>query len=222
LNVQRLRLFAGIAALAVYELSAGSAAAQSFAASAQPGLGGAGSTVANPNANPFANPYLNPFLNPYMTMYPQNRTDTMLFFWSAQQARSGPGAAGPTMVLPGMGPGFGMPGNAGTALGQGSGPGSSAPAASGGQGRARQGARGTGQRFEPSQPRSGGHVAGRFAEYPAFNNRDRLSRRYPAFGSMAVNSETGSQVAPGMSPAPNQGPPGCFNHYPSYNRNNGR
>jgi hypothetical protein len=200
--------------LALVWCAPGLAAGQGMAPG-QPAFGAFGSPMGNPMANPMANPYVNPFLNPYMTMFPTDRSDTLLYFWTAQQARGGLGSSALGSMGPG-GAGTGLPGS-----GMAGGPGTSGtvirPANS-----ARAAQRPQGARFEASRPGSGGHVAGRFGEYPSFNDRARLASRFPAFGNMAVDAETGAEMAPGLNPAPNQEAPRYFNRYPSYNAYNGR
>jgi len=155
--------------------------------------GASGSPAANPLANPFTNPYMNPYLNPYlMTTLPADRTDTLLYFMAAQQARGGIGST----TLPGGA-------RQGQALPQ-------AP-----------GARVAG-RVAPSRPKPNSRVAGRFDDNPNFNDgRGRLASRFPAYGSVATDAETGGIVSPGLSPAPNHMSVRYFNRQPTYNGNNG-
>jgi hypothetical protein len=60
---------------------------------AQTGPSSTAGTFGSMMASPYANPYMNPFLNPYMTQGSNmGRTNTLLYFFSAQQASGGLGS----------------------------------------------------------------------------------------------------------------------------------
>ena len=57
---------------------------------AQGPMGPAGmATGSNPMLNPYTNPYANPLLNPALTIGTTNRSDALLYLWSAQQQPGG-------------------------------------------------------------------------------------------------------------------------------------
>jgi hypothetical protein len=199
------RRYAGLASFALLLCLPELALGQGMGMGGQSPFGASGAQTGTTLANPMANPYVNPFMNPYMTMFPTDRNDTLMYFWSAQQARGGLGSSTLGNMGPGGVPGTGMAGARGTAAG-----------------RTRAAQAPSRARIERAQSGSGGHVSGRFDEYPSFNNRARLASKFPAYANMAVDAETGGMLVPGVTPAPNQEAPGHFNHFPSYNAYNGR
>jgi hypothetical protein len=171
---------------------------------AQPAPGVQGSSATGSFANPFTNPNMNPYLNPYMTTLPMNRNDMFLYFMAAQQARGGLGSGANS----GLRSATALP----PALAQ-------PPARADQQERMRQ----QSGRFESPRPRPNARVPARFDNNTFFNDgRGRLAARFPAYGSVAVNPETGSMISPGVTPAPNQRVPRYFNRYTRYNSNNSR